>query len=115
MRTILFTALIATGFAFTGAGSNEAKADNFGLHVSGPGYHFDIGRAHGRNRGHYGRPYRSHYSSWRGRDRHRDHSWHDTSHWDYHPGEFVPHYDQYHYVPGHYDWHEDGHWHHHHP
>lgn len=38
--------------------------------------------------------------------------WHDTSHYDYHPGAYVPHGNHYHYIPGHYDWHRTGHWHH---
>ena len=43
-------------------------------------------------------------------------TWHDTSHYDYHPGEYVPHGNHYDYVPGHWDYHRTGHWdtHHHH-
>jgi hypothetical protein len=37
--------------------------------------------------------------------------WHDTTHYDYHPGGFVPHGNHYHYIPGHYDLHRSGHWH----
>jgi hypothetical protein len=37
--------------------------------------------------------------------------WHDTSHWDYHPAQIVPHGNHFHYVPGHYDYHQTGHWH----
>ena len=37
--------------------------------------------------------------------------WHDTSHYHYHPGGFVPHRNHYHYVPGHYDLHRTGHYH----
>lgn len=36
--------------------------------------------------------------------------WHDTTHLDYHPGEFGRHRNHYHYTPGHYDVHDDGHW-----
>jgi hypothetical protein len=36
--------------------------------------------------------------------------WHDTTHLDYHPGEYVRHRNHYHYIPGHYDVHEEGHW-----
>ena len=40
-------------------------------------------------------------------------SWyHDTSHYDYHPGYVVPHGDHYDYIPGHYHHHQSGHWHH---
>jgi hypothetical protein len=42
------------------------------------------------------------------------HTWHDTTHFDYYPSRFVPHYDHYHYVPSHYRLHHDGHWHHNH-
>ncbi len=37
--------------------------------------------------------------------------WHDTSHYHYHPGGFVPHGNHFHYIPGHYDLHRSGHWH----
>jgi len=63
--------------------------------------------------GYYGRG-----PSWRGRRRrrhfhhhHRPPVYHDTSHWDYHPGGLRRHGNHYHYVPGHYHWHQDGHWH----
>lgn len=60
------------------------------------GYYGDSHYGHGHGYGYdYGR---------RGR------VWHDTSHYDYHPGGFQRHYDHYHYVPGHYDFHRDGHW-----
>jgi hypothetical protein len=36
-------------------------------------------------------------------------TWHDTSHWDYHPTEYVPHGNHLHAIPGHYDWHQAGH------
>jgi hypothetical protein len=36
--------------------------------------------------------------------------WHDTTHWDYHPGTFRPHGNHVHYVPGHYHRHQTGHW-----
>ena len=37
--------------------------------------------------------------------------WHDTTHYDYHPGGYVPHGNHIHYVPGHYDLHRSGHYH----
>ncbi len=43
---------------------------------------------------------------------HRHRIWHDTSHYDYHPGGFERHRNHYHYVPGHYDFHQTGHWDH---
>lgn len=42
-------------------------------------------------------------------------TWHDTSHYDYHPPSVVPHRGHFDYVPGHYHLHRTGHWdtHHH--
>ena len=37
--------------------------------------------------------------------------WHDTTHWDYHPGYLQRHGNHFHVVPGHYDLHRSGHWH----
>jgi hypothetical protein len=37
--------------------------------------------------------------------------WHDTSHWDYHPGGYISHGSHLHYVPGHFDFHSSGHYH----
>lgn len=37
--------------------------------------------------------------------------WHDTSHYDYHPAQVVPHGNHYHVIPGHYDYHRTGHYH----
>ena len=37
--------------------------------------------------------------------------YHDTSHFDYHPGYSVWHGNHYDYVPGHSHWHNSGHWH----
>jgi hypothetical protein len=64
----------------------------------------------------------SHYGShggygWRRNFGHRNHysprvhrTWHDTSHYDYHPGQFVRHGNHFHSQPGHYDLHRTGHW-----
>ena len=38
-------------------------------------------------------------------------AWHDTTHYDYHPGGLVPHRGHFDYVPGHYDLHRSGHFH----
>lgn len=35
--------------------------------------------------------------------------WHDTSHFDYYPGSYVPHGDHLDYIPGHSAFHQDGH------
>jgi len=43
---------------------------------------------------------------------HSHNVWHNTSHYDYHPGYLQPHRNHFHYVPGHYDYHQTGHWDH---
>ena len=37
-------------------------------------------------------------------------TWHDTSHYDWHPGRFVWHGNHFDYIPGHWDYHQTGHW-----
>lgn len=100
-------------------GSNTNEANAQGIHFGVGRVHLDVGNPHGgRYDGRYGGNYRGYYGGrhqvyhggyWGG-----GHSWHDTSHYDYHPGGFVQHYNHYDYVPGHYDYHQTGHWDHHH-
>jgi hypothetical protein len=121
MKKLLAILAVAT-VAFLAAGGEEASAQ--GIHIGGRGVHVDIGRPHG---GHYGRHssfygggygYRSGYGGghayrgfYGGHGGHRSHyDWHDTSHYDFHPGGYVRHYDHYDYVPSHYDFHREGHW-----
>ena len=40
------------------------------------------------------------------------HHWHDTSHYDHHPGRWVWNGFRWVYIPGHLHWHQDGHFHH---
>jgi hypothetical protein len=94
-------------------GANEASARGF--HFGGGGVHIDVGNAHGGFGGCRSYPQTSYwgggwgvYGGWGGHSH-----WHDTTHLDYHPGEYVRHRNHYHYVPGHYDVHNDGHWDHH--
>ena len=49
--------------------------------------------------------YRSYNSYYRPR-----YVWHDTTHLDWHPGQYVRHRNHYDYIPGHYDVHRTGHW-----
>ncbi len=114
MRTvsILCAALLAA--CFWGIDLKEAEAQ--GVHFAGGGVHIDVGNphgyywGHGGRYGHYGRyPHHSYYHHGHGGG---GHAWHDTSHWDYHPGEYYRHRNHYHYAPGHYDFHRDGHWDH---
>jgi hypothetical protein len=100
-------AMVVASAAF----SSPAQAGDFGLHFAGRGYHIDVGHAH---HGHdYYDGYRTARYGYGGHGCYTGRSvWHDTSHWDYHPGEYVRHRNHYHYVPGHYDFHDDGHWDH---
>lgn len=57
--------------------------------------------------------YRGGYGAFGGYHGYSQPTWHDTSHYDYHPGYYVPHGNHLHYVPGHYDFHQSGHYDHH--
>ncbi|WP_198422194.1 hypothetical protein [Gimesia chilikensis] len=96
---------LAGGFAMLGSASTaEAGGVNFSLNL-GNGYGYsNYGNFRGRYRSYNARPY------YHGR---RHSYWHDTSHYDYHPGGFYRHRNHYHYQPGHYDYHQSGHWDHH--
>jgi hypothetical protein len=118
MNVTKYALLVPTLFALSMCfDTKEANAQSF--HFRSGGVHVDIGHSHHGHR-HYGRhggySHRRHgHGRWNvygGYGGHRD--WHDTTHLDYHPAHFVPHYDHYDYVPGHYDVHYDGHWDYHH-
>jgi hypothetical protein len=123
MKKLLAILAIAT-VAFLSTGGDEANAQ--GIHIGGRGIHVDIGRPHGGHYGHHssfygGHSYRGHHG---GHGRHggshfyhgghgghgSHYRWHDTSHYDFHPGGYVRHYDHYDYIPPHYDFHREGHW-----
>lgn len=103
-RIMILTGALAM-VAALGTFDSSAKASDFALHIGGRGYHVDIGRPHYRTAYYGGYGPSNCYGGPR-------RVWHDTTHLDYHPGEFVRHRGHYHYVPGHYDVHETGHWHH---
>ena len=129
MKTYLLTAIALITLLIAGTVASTTTAQ--GIHFGAGGVHVDIGNPHryyGNYGGYYGgngcgygnyggygnsggyQPYTSYYGGgWGGGHAH----WHDTTHLDYHPGEYVRHRGHYHYVPGHYDVHEDGHWDHH--
>ena len=66
-----------------------------GMTDSASPQHFHGGHSHGGHGGHsHGYP-----------------TFHDTSHFHYHPGSFQQHGNHFHYVPGHYDLHRTGHYH----
>lgn len=114
LRSVGVAVLVAGGFL---GSAEEVKAQ--GVHFGVGRVHVDVGNPHGRWNGgnyrtaYYGSPtiYRQAYSHgrWGG-----GHHWHDTSHYDYHPGGFERHGNHFHYVPGHWDYHQTGHWHHDH-
>jgi hypothetical protein len=133
MKTAL-TLMIVCAAAFVAVGSAEtAQAQD--VHLGVGRLHVDVGHPH---RAHYGasgygrygyvkpKPFtwNTHYRHFseaydHGHGRYRSyyrpgvgshHHWHDTTHYDYHPGGYVPHFNHYHYAPGHYDLHRSGHW-----
>ena len=116
MYKIIVPAAALVAFTFFSTSTDTAQAR--GVHFRAGGIHVDVGHPHrgGFHRGHarsFG--YNTYYPSNRGWGWGSAHSWHDTSHWDYHPPQLVPHGNHFHVQPGHYDWHQDGHWDHHHP
>ncbi len=108
MKRFMIVICVLAVIAVFGTFNSLAKASDFDFHISGPGYHFDVGRPHYRSVYHGGG------HGWYGGGWYADHyDWHDTSHYDYHPGRYVRHRNHFHYEPGHYDLHETGHWDHH--
>jgi len=107
-RFMVLTSVFAAIVAF-GTFASPAQAGDFAIHFGGPGYHVDIGRPHD-GRAYYGGHRAVRYGGY-GNYGHGHGEWHDTSHYDYHPGEVVRHRNHFHYVPGHYDFHETGHYH----
>ncbi|TWU29431.1 hypothetical protein [Bythopirellula polymerisocia] len=85
-----------------------SEANGQGLYISVGQSRHHGGWNDGNYRGFYGNNYRVHHPGhWGG-----GHFYHDTSHYDYHPGGYVRHYNHFDYVPGHYDYHQTGHWDH---
>lgn len=107
-----------------GAATASAQGFGHGHHGHGGYHNGHHGAVHGghfsghhRHHGHYGRGGYGHglsvYSGYGGIGLHvgRRPRWHDTSHYDYHPGYYVRHRGHYDYVPGYYDFHPSGHYH----
>lgn len=116
LKSLVCAGVVGTG-ALLGV-PQEADAGGFAISIGRGGYYGGYGGYGnygyggyggfvGRGYGHGG--YYPHYGHGHGHN-----VWHDTSHWDYTPGAYVPHGNHYHYIPGHYDWHQDGHWDHYH-
>ncbi|HEX6987798.1 MAG TPA: hypothetical protein VF170_20625 [Planctomycetaceae bacterium] len=82
------------------------------------GYRYDSGRYghYDHHDGHHDGYRGSRYDGYRGARRFSSphagyRTWHDTSHYDYHPTTVVPHGNHYDVIPGHYHYHRSGHWH----
>ncbi len=99
-RLMVLGVVVTAGIWFVGASSASAQWGYGGSYNRGYGNY----GGHNAYRG-YGQSPTIHLRTNRG-------YYHDTSHWDYHPGTVVPHGNHYHYIPGHYDYHRQGHWHH---
>jgi hypothetical protein len=117
MSRILLSIVVAFSFFAIVNSANEVQAQ--GLHVNTRRLHVDVGQPHSPRYSRASYP----YGGYGGYGSHRAYYpqtrighgyWHDTTHYDYHPGGFRPHYDHYDYVPGHYDVHHSGHWDGHH-
>jgi hypothetical protein len=104
---IMAIVAVASGlaFGFQGAASADHK------HHGGHGHHGGHRHAGGHHQGGHGSFYGGINYGGIGVYYRSGPRWHNTSHYDYHPGEFRRHGNHYHYVPGHYDYHRSGHWH----
>ena len=111
-RSLLFTvalvAMVTLGFNPPTANAQGAYFQAGGLGQSHLGFYGGYASYYPAQwGGNYGGRSYCNGSHWGGA-----HRWHDTSHYDYHPADYVPHYNHYHYVPAHYDVHHTGHWDH---
>jgi hypothetical protein len=123
MLRFLFSLVVGVAAVTVATSPRQVQAQ--GVHIGAGPVHVDVGYPHAPRyrRAAYGYGGYSAYSGYGGyggyrayyppvRGGHSD--WHDTTHYDYHPGGFQPHYNHYDYVPGHYDVHHSGHWDGHH-
>jgi len=117
IRKVPLAIAALAAMALVGLDTQGAKAAHgfggFGLHFGGRNVHLDIGNPHGRYSG-YGQrravAYRSTRTFYPQYQTRAHYDWHDTSHFDYHPGGYVRHGNHFDYRPGHYDWHQEGHY-----
>lgn len=106
MKRVIFTSVAVLGLLLISANSSEAGGIRVTFGGSGYGYY----GGHGVQRG-YGYPGYSTYPSV-SPGCYSAPRWHDTTHYDWHPGGWQRHGNHFDYVPGHYDLHRTGHWHH---
>lgn len=115
MYKLLLPAIAVLAFTFTGTSADTADAQGFAF--SNGRVQVAIGNPHRVNYGYVGNAYPAwgggcHSPGWGWGG---GHSWHDTSHYDWHPTEYRWHGNHWDVQPGHWDFHRDGHWDHHHP
>ncbi len=107
IKCLCIPALAIALLAVTDAPSADA-GNGFSMQIGGLGISTGHGHGHG---GHgWGPSIRPVYPIHGGHWGHRP-FFHDTSHFDYHPPQLVPHNGHIDFVPGHYDLHRTGHWH----
>lgn len=113
MKKSIIAAAVCT-IVLLSAGTTSVNAAGFGVYVGNSGYGYPTYYTPT-----YSTPVYSTYpgyvvkynnSNWVD----PDHTWHDTSHWDYRPARLQQHGNHFHYVPSRYEWHETGHVDHHH-
>ena len=96
--------------AFVALDSSATQAaPGFGLHIGGPNVRLNIGNPHGHARYHKvgyrpARPCFPPSRAW------YHYGWHDTRHWDYRPGGYARHGNQFDFIPGHWSWQQRGDW-----
>ena len=110
-KRILSIAVLAA-VTLVGLAANTVEAAHsyrgFGVHIGGWNVHIDIGNPHGSYRRHTAHRYvRSYYPPRPTSRAHYD--WHDTSHYDYSPAQYIRHGNHYDYVPAEVSWHQEGH------
>ena len=105
MKKIALAFAVVIGFGLAGMGSARTEAASpFRLHFARGGVHIDVG--HGYYRG-----YSSHVGRHYGGRRYGGHyDYHNTTHYDFHPGHYYRHGNHIDYAPGHYDLHRSGHY-----
>jgi len=115
-----FTLSLAAATAMLFASPQAPEAEAQGIHFGLGRLHVDVGNPHRGFHSNYGRVYQprryarsviygdyGHGGFGHGR---RTARYHDTSHFDYIPGHYVPHGNHFDYIPGRTVFHREGHW-----
>jgi hypothetical protein len=107
MKNLIIATIAVAGIALFNTSNVEAG------HKHRRGIRFSVNFGGHSNHGHHNNHNNYRWGSNRGHGYNHS-TWHNTSHYDYHPGQFTRHNNHYHYTPGHYDYHRTGHWDTHH-